>query len=362
MKVLVVSNYRGLHTCRPEAEIFIGLKKMGHQVTVITYPNADYIPNFEKAGIRVLPHHPTKKYDRKFIAFLRKELQDGGYDILQLYNNKAISNGVRSARGIDVKVVVYRGASWNMAWWNPINYLKFFHPRVDYVVCNSEEIRQRFLSVPFYKKEKAVTIYKGHDTRWYEGIRAHDIRTELSIDKEDLLFVNVANNRKFKAIPDLMKAMGQIPKEAKVSLVVIGDKMDTIEIRRLAKESGNEEKIYFLGFRKDSINIVASSDIFVLPSIGGESLTKSVIEAMSLGTVPMISNIAGNAPLVDDGINGFVFRKADPKDLAKKMMFAYQNRHILPELSKGAIMKIDQDISNAETIRQYAEFYHRIIK
>ena len=361
MKILVVSNYRGYHTCRPEAEIFVGLKKLGHDITVMTYPDADYFERFHENGIRVIPNHPTKKYDREFIRFLQEELKRGDYDVLQLYNNKAISNGVRSARGINVNVVIYRGASWNMSWLNPINYLKFFHPRVDYVICNSEEIREKFLAVPFFNAERAITIFKGHDTNWYKNTRPHDIRSELGISKDDLLLVNVANNRRFKAIPDLMKAMKYIPKESKISLLVIGRDMDTSEIKRLRNESGNADKIHFLGYRKDAINIVAASDIFVLPSIGGESLTKSVIEAMSLGVVPMISDIRGNEPLVDDGINGFVFKKSNPKDLAEKILYAYENQQLLPDMSTKSKLKINTDIHTSNTVEAYHKFYQSII-
>jgi glycosyltransferase involved in cell wall biosynthesis len=362
MKILVVSNYRGFHTCRPEAEIFIGLKSMGHDITIITYPNADYISRFEEYGIKVIDRHPTKRYDYKFIEFLRKELKNRDYDILQLYNNKAISNGVRAAKKLDVQVVIYRGYSFNMSWLNPINYLKFYHPRVDYVICNSEEIRQKFLAVPFYDQKKAVTIHKGHDTGWYKNVKRLDIRRELGIGREDLLLVIVANNRKFKAIPDLLKAMKGIPKDCKISLLVIGDNMNTIRMNSLHHTSGRADKIYFLGYRKDAINIVASCDIFVLPSIGGESLTKSVIEAMALGIVPMISDIAGNKPLVEDGVNGYVFQKSNPKDLSEKIIFAYENRHRLPEMSKLAKLRIDTKISSRETIRRYHEFYDSIIK
>ena len=362
MKILVVSNYRGFHICRPEAEIFVGLKEMGHDITVMTYPDADYIERFQEKGIRIIPNHPSRRYDPDFIRFLREELKQGDYDILQLYNKKAISNGVRSAKGINVKVVVYRGAAWNMSWLNPINYLKFFHPRVDYAICNSEEIREKFLAVPFYNPKNAITIHKGHDTAWYKNIKPYDIRKELGIDRDDLLFVNVANNRRFKAIPDLMKAMKYVPKESMISLLVIGSEMETSEIMRLRDESGNADKIHFLGYRKDAINIVASCDIFVLPSIGGESLTKSVIEAMSLGVVPMISDIRGNEPLVDDGIIGFVFQKSNPQELAEKILFAYENQHMLPEMSKKAQSKIDTDIHTSETVKRFDEFYNSIIQ
>jgi len=361
MKILVVSNYRGLHTCRPEAEIFIGLKKLGYDITVMTYPDAVYIERFKANGIRVIPQHPTKKDDRKFIKLLRAELRDGAYDILQLYNNKAISNGIQSAKDQNVKVVIYRGTSSNMAWWNPINYLKFFHPRVDHVICNSEEIRQKFLAVPMYNAEKAVTIFKGHDTDWYSDIQPLDIRKEMGIKAEDLLLVNVANNRKVKAIPDLMKAMRYIPKDAKISLLVIGENMGKEKIKRAYEASDNTDKIHFLGYRQDSINIVASCDAFVLPSIGGESLTKSVIEAMCLGVVPIISDIAGNAPLVDHAKNGLIFKKSNPKDLAAKIMYLYAHQEQIPSLSTGAKQKIDRDIHTSTTIAQYDRYYRSII-
>ncbi|MEM9545905.1 MAG: glycosyltransferase family 4 protein [Bacteroidota bacterium] len=361
MKILVVSNYRGFHICRPEAEIFVGLKEMGHDITVMTYPGAAYIERFQEKGIRVIQNHPSKRYDPGFIRLLREELKIGNYDILQLFNNKAISNGVWSAKGIDVKVVIYRSASWNMSWMNPINYLKFFHPRIDYVICNSEEIREKFLAVPFYNPNNAITIHKGHDTAWFKSVEPLDIRKELGIDRDDLLLVNVANNRKFKAIPDLLKAMKYISSGSKISLLIIGKNMETSEIKRLSTESGNADKIHFLGYRKDAINIVAACDAFVLPSIGGESLTKSVIEAMSMGVVPIISDIRGNALLVDDGINGFTFQKSNPKDLAKKILYVYENQQLLPEMSIQAKSKIDTKIHTSETVKRYAEFYDSVI-
>lgn len=361
MKILVVSNYRGLHTCRPEAEIFIGLKKIGFDITIMTYADAIYIDRFRKNAIKVIPHHPTKRYDTEFINVLKKELKNGSYDILQLFNNKAITNGLRSAKNSKVKVVIYRGTSLNMSWMNPVNYFKFFHPRIDHVICNSDESRSKFLSVPFYKKEKAITIYKGHDTNWYTEIIPHDIRSELGIGKDDLLLVIVANNRKIKAIPDLMKAMKIVPNENKISLIVIGSNMETPEIKKLSKSSGKEEKIHFLGFRNDSLNIVSACDIFILTSTGGEALTKSVIESMSLGVVPLISDIPGNGPLVDHGINGFKFESSNPNDLAEKINYIYQNRQILPELSRKAKLKIDTNISSKESVRQYAQFYESII-
>ena len=50
IKVLVISNYREYHTVRPEAETFIGLAKLGFEITVMTYGDSKYVEDFERPG------------------------------------------------------------------------------------------------------------------------------------------------------------------------------------------------------------------------------------------------------------------------------------------------------------------------
>ncbi len=356
-KILVISNYRGYHTARPEAEIFIGLKKLGFDISIMTYADAEYIKKFEEVGIRVIRKHPEKKHDIEFIKALKKELKTGKYDLLHLYNNKAIRNGIQATKNVDIQVVIYRGASANMAWWNPLNYFKFYHPRIDYAICNSDEIKQKFLAAPFIHSIKPVTILKGHDLEWYPNTQIHDIRSELNLRSDSILLVTVANNRKVKGIDVLLKSMMHIPKDTNIDLIIIGEKMEKAPIPNLIKNSERVDRIHTLGFRKDALNIVAACDVFICPSTGSEALTKSVIEAMSLGVVPIISDIEGNKPLVDNMVNGFVFQKASPRDLADTIMIAYNSRQSLPDFSKAAKLKIDRDINTEKTIMKYSEFY-----
>ncbi len=359
-KILVVSNYRGFHTARPEAEIFIGLAKLGFDITIMTYPDADYIYRFEENGIRVIRKHPIKKYDSVFIKLLKKELESERYDIIHLFNNKAIRNGVQAAKGIDIQVVIYRGASSNMAWWNPLNYFKFYHPRIDYVVCNSEEIRQIYLSASFLHSIKSVMILKGHDIGWYSDVLPHDIRSELKIKDDSLICVTVANNRKVKGIDVLLKAIKSLSKDVNIDFIIIGNNMERSPIRNLIKTSGRADRIHLLGFRQDSLSIVAACDIFICPSTGSEALTKSVVEAMSLGVVPIISDIAGNKPLVDNMVNGLVYQSGKPNDLADTIMITYNSREALTDFSVAAKLKIKRDINTRKTINSYAEFYTEI--
>ncbi|NCP46173.1 MAG: glycosyltransferase family 1 protein, partial [Flavobacteriales bacterium] len=163
IKILVISNYTNTISARPEAEIFLGLKQKGVEITIITEKDSEYAKKFEAAGIRVIDGLPKKKNCGKSQELIRNELIQGKYDALLLYNSKAISNGIKAAKNLPVKVILYRGYTGNINWWDPTAYTKYLHPRVNKIICNANAIQELFERQLFFKKGKAVTINKGHD-------------------------------------------------------------------------------------------------------------------------------------------------------------------------------------------------------
>src|SRR5690606_24947934 len=89
-----------------------------------------------------------------------------------------------------------------------------------------------------------------------------------------------------------------------------------------------KQNIHLPGFRPNALSIAASADVFVLPSIMGESITKSVIEAMSLEKAPIITDIAGNVELVIDGESGLVVPKKDHLALSAAILKLYNDREL----------------------------------
>lgn len=361
MNILVISNYGEYHSVRPEAEIFMGLKERGHDITIITPLPSPYEKEFKKAGIKVKGFHPSGRYDKPSIASIRAELLSGDYDILHLFNNYAITNGLAAALGLSVKIVIYRGAAQHMEWYNPVNYVKFFHPRIDAVVCNSQEIKEIYDKNPFTRM-KTSYIPKGHRTEWYESTPEIDIHKELLIPEGEMICVTVANNRKVKGIPQLLQAVNRLPKGIKMNFLLIGKNMDTPEIIALIDNSPHKSRIHILGFKPDAISYTKSADLLILPSLGSESLNKSVIEAMSLGTPALITDLAGNLPLVDHGKNGYIVKTGDVESLKNGLIQAYENRDGLSTMGKEAKQKIDSDIHISKTIDLYEDFYDGLIK
>lgn len=361
IKVLVISDYRDHHSVRPEAEIFIGLAKMNFKIYVMTYGEAAYVQRFKSVGIEVIDFHPKKKLNAAEIERIRTFIVQHKIDVIHLFNSKAIINGIQAAKGLDVKVVLYRGYSDNIYWYDPAAYLKYLHPRVDKIFCNSKGVEEHIQRQFFFKNDKTITINKGHRLSWYEGYEAYDIRKELGLAADSFLLVNVANNRKMKGIPYLLKAMNRLSKDLPVHLLLVGRNMDNHKNLKIIKNGNQTDKIHLLGFRKNVLNIVATCDVFVLPSIKGESITKSVIEAMSLGVPAIISDIAGNRELVEHGKSGWVFSSKNVQQLSDAMLKLYQDKNLRLQLGQAAKQHIATHLNTEQTILKTKKLYESLM-
>lgn len=345
---------------RPEAELFIGLQGAGVEVTIMTFGEALYAERFRQAGIRVIDFHPVNKFDSKEKERIRVELIAGQYDVMHLFNSRAIINGIRAARGLVVKVVLYRGYTGNIHWYDPTAYLKYLHPRVDKVVCIAKATQEFLQRQLFSNKEKAVAIHKGHDKAWYANIGAIKMEAEVGIPNAAFKVICVANNRPMKGIRYLLKATHSLPESLPIHLILVGKDMDAGEGRALIDSSPNRSRIHLLGYRTNVLELVAASDVFALSSIKGEATTKAVIEAMSLGVTPIITSIPGNRELVLNEQCGLVVVPHDPKAIASAILRLYNDRPLTKKLGEMARQHIHQNFNIEHTILQTKALYESL--
>lgn len=348
LKILVISDYRTTHTVRPEAEAFIGLAERGHEVHIMTFPEAAYVARFKEKGIQVIPFHPIKKSDPAEIKKIRDEVRDRGIQILHAFNSPSSVSAVKAAKKLDVKLCLYRGYLGNISRWDPFAYRKYLHPRVDMIMCNSQGVTDYLRSRLWTRKKRAQTISKGHRMEWYADIQAHDIRRELGLAKDRFLYVSVANNRSMKGIPYLLEAVKR--SRTDFTLLLIGRDMDTARNIRYVKREGIQDKVLFLGYRKDVLSIVKDCDAFVSSSIKGESITKAIIEGLSLGLPAIITDIAGNVELVKPGYNGLVVPKKNAQALAGAMDTLCADRQKAKEYGKQAPIWLTDTLHASTTI------------
>jgi glycosyltransferase involved in cell wall biosynthesis len=326
---------------RPTTATFIGLQRAGVDVTVACPPTASARDLLAEGGVRLLDIPMRANFDRQAVQTLRAELVEGGYQILHVFSNKALQNGLRAARRLPVRIVAYRGIVGNLSVLSPISWMRFLNPRIDRIVCVADAVRDyfrrmqpAFLRVP---EHKLVRIYKGHDLAWYTAAPA-DLQL-VGIPADAFVVSCVANYRPRKGIEVLVDAMASLPRSWPIHLLLVGT-MDAPKLSRRIAASPVAERVHRVGHRTDSPSLTAASDVFVLPSIKREGLARSLIEAMAYAVPPIVTDCGGSPELVVDGVSGLVVPVRAAAASARAIAKLYEDADLRARLGAAARERI----------------------
>ena len=145
--------------------------------------------------------------------------------------------------------------------------------------------------------------------------------------KEKKNFV-VLSNRRLEPVYEvitLLKAVPMVIKQAqrKVKFVIVGEGSQKNRLEKFARDLKAEAYVEFKGelSRKELMDCYKDSDIYVSTSLS-DSTSVSLLEAMALGLIPIVTDIPGNREWIEEGRNGFLFPISDPHALAKRIIYA----------------------------------------
>jgi phosphatidylinositol alpha-mannosyltransferase len=119
-----------------------------------------------------------------------------------------------------------------------------------------------------------------------------------------------------KGLPILLRAFEALREHLDVELVLVGPDaddvapmmLDTAGVTALGKVSD-----------ADKVATLASADLLVAPSLGGESFGMVLTEGLAAGTPVVASDIPGYADVVRDGVDGVLVPRGDATALAETL-------------------------------------------
>ena len=342
------------NSIRPEAETLLGLARAGVDCEIMTQGDSVYRKQMEALGIRVIDYVPDRKFDMASARHIRKHIEAGGHDLVHLFNNKAIANGLIAARKSKVKVITYRGQTGNVHRYDPVCWMTHLNPRIDRIICVANAVRDD-LRKRLLQPERAVTVYKGHDLSWYADTPA-DL-SEFGIPTGAFVIGAVANYRPRKGFEVLVEAMGHLPADTPVHLLLVGGGMDNPKLTRLIDASPLKERIHIAGFRRDATAIIAACQASVLASLKREGLPKTVIEAMVYSVPPIVTDTGGSAELVRHRDCGLVVPPGDAEALARAMSELATDRERAAGMGMRARTRIDVHFNIRETVSNTLAVY-----
>lgn len=293
-----------------------GLKARGHSVEFFTYYAHDHFKtHLDEAAIPVHVCQKRSRFSLSPLIALRRKMRHGGFDIaLAFLETPAVYAELASVGQASIRLVVGErsGVLDGRASISRI-FKSHLHRIADAVVTNShahrEWMSQRF---PFLSP-KLHTIWNGIDTASF-----HPPQKPVPACRV-LRLLGVGRVFGEKNLPRLVAALRLCRQRGcAVTLDWVGRRVDANYYQRTVRcieENGVQDSWRWLDERKDVPELMRQYDALILPSLW-EGLPNVICEALASGLPVIVSRIADNARLVQDGQSGFLFDPNDPADLA----------------------------------------------
>lgn len=290
-----------------------------------------------------IPTHCLGGAGAAWVGRLRKLVRERDVDLVHAHLAYTAIGARLALAGAGVPLVYTEHIVWECyhpaTYW--ANLLTF--PRNDHVFTVSERVTRsiRYPAVLRSLPHPPVeTLYHGLDpaavARWTAEDGVHRVRPELGVAAHAPVVVTVANFKAHKGYDYLLEAAARVRQEIPaVRFVLVGQGPLEGEVRAGVRRHGLDETVVFAGHRPDVPRIVDASDVFALASLH-EGLSIALLEAMAVGTPPVVTDAGGLAEVVADGEHGLVVPPRDADALASAIGSLLRDPELRGRLGRAA--------------------------
>lgn len=316
-------------------ELSRSLKKRGHEVWFAAKPRGSCQSRCEEVGIPFFPL-PMKGYlDFTSIKLLREFIEREGIQVIHAHKGLAHGLALEAIAGMKHPpvVVTNRGVTFPLSFWNKWKYIL---PWTKGVVVVADSIRT-VLEASGIPREKIKVIYGGVDLKKFSPMSKEEACKKLGLDPSLDYIAMVAQFRPWKGHHILIEAMSQLSEVfPRLTVLLAGKTYGSTyrNIREQVQKRGLEDRVIFLGYRRDVELVMAASHLLVAPSLGGEGLPGTFREAFALGRPVISSDVAGAREVVFHGKTGILLPHADPSLVARAVACLLSDRRLRDSMGR----------------------------
>ena len=317
----------------------------------VAVPSEKEVARLEGKCIPLMISPIESKFSWKVVKALRTYVKEYHIDLIFSPSTSGLSNSLLATIGTNVKNVGYRGTQAKVKKLDPTYYMGLLNPRVDHIVCETEDIKV-YLSRYIDNNKLSVSV-KPFDIDWVAEACLHPKQAEgVPEDAFKCVYVGTTKGRPFKGLTYLIKAF-QLLNAPEAHLVVIGD-YDNSDYE-LAQNGPGGDRIHFLWNREDAIHFLPKQDLFILPALRDAS-PRVVREAMACGVPCIVTDIPGARDLIVDNESGLLVPSASPEKIAEAMRSLMNDRDKLKKLAKASRERIINEFS----VEAYVEYFDKL--
>lgn len=325
------------------------------------------LEGYDYAMVENIAKNPGSHHYKGIInPTLNKEIEEWGADAILIYGWNFNSH-LKCLQFFKGKIPIYfRGDSTMLSSGRNIlkrflrkYFLKWIYNKIDYAFYVGQANKKYFLEYGI-KNESLFFAPHAIDNQRFASSGNNLIRKKLSISDSAVIYLFAGKLESIKNIELLINSF-VISNSNNSYLLIVGNGKLEVSLKNQSKLLKTEIKnrIIFLDFvnQYEMPLLYNASDVFILPSLS-ETWGLSVNEAMAAGKAVIVSDKCGcYFDLVNEGINGYVFRSNNLDSLVSAM-----NKFTSREISNKMGLQSNEIISDWSFEKVTEEMHKAFIK
>lgn len=314
------------------------LAQHGECISVIN-ENGKLKEQYEKNG---LPFIPLKRRNTLFSWFsartLARIIDQEKIDVVHLHWTKDLPLAVMAKLISKRKPRVVQSRHMTMTRFKDDFYHRFLYKNLDMMLSVTQQVKTQIEKfIPEEIRPKVEVLYIGAEQ---PSIISEDERKsrreQLGLGESFTVGIvgRIEAQKGQHLVLEALKKLSQKGIDAKA--LIVGHTMDEGYLRRLQEEY--RDIAVFTGFTNEAQTVMQVCDTVVLAT-EKETFGLVLIEAMMCGVCVVASDSGGPLEIIDDGVNGVLFKTFDSDDLSVKLERLAYDIHMRMDFAKAGQLK-----------------------
>ena len=209
----------------------------------------------------------------------------------------------------------------------------------DRVLAVSPSVRDVLVNRDRLPQAKIYVLENGLDLREADNCEEVDLRSELGVEKDDVLFCAVGRLIPDKGYKYLLRAIADLPSGRRPHLALVGEGPEESLLRKVISDLNLDSHVHILGFRNDVLGLLKDVDVAVLSSLE-EGIPVVLLEAMAC-RLPIIStDVGGIRDILVDGETGILVPPAEDWTAERDQRVSESSQKVGSDALRDAMLRL----------------------
>jgi glycosyltransferase involved in cell wall biosynthesis len=144
-------------------------------------------------------------------------------------------------------------------------------------------------------------------------------------------------------------------------LLLVGEGPERRQIELLCEKKGLSERIRLAGWRGDVPEILAASDLLVLPS-AWEGMPNVILEAMASGLPVVATDVEGVREILGSRADAQIVAYADSQALTERIVGLMSDRDLAAELAQRNRQRAQEEFTVERMVTAYEDLWESLVE